>query len=135
MLNIRCAQNESSLNFSVNSEILNSSPPLPQALFSVDEFRLNQQKRTQTPQHTLPARAFQSAKHAQLHSSSPKKELIIAIFLYHACQYHPFCSPNTLFLCAYLVLCGLCNQQQGAREKGMLRAKGSRYGLKGPSDS
>jgi len=41
-------------------------------------------------------------------------------------------SLNTLFLCAYLVLCGLCNPQQGERE--MLRAKGSRYGMKGPSD-
>jgi len=32
----------------------------------------------------------------------------------------------------FAVLCGLCNPQQGERE--MLRAKGSRYGMKGPSD-
>jgi len=34
-------RSEISLNFSVNSERFNSSPPLPQALFSVDEYRLN----------------------------------------------------------------------------------------------
>ena len=77
----------------------------------MDEFRLNQQKRTQTPQHTLPARAFQSAKHAQLHSSSPKKGAYHRHF--SISRMKPI-SISILFsehalLCAYLVLCGLCN--------------------------
>jgi len=65
--------------------MLSSSSPYEEKQ-AVDEFRLNQQKRTQTPQHTLHARAFQSAKHAQPQISPllPKKALIIAIFLYHA---------------------------------------------------
>jgi len=68
-------RSEISLNFSVNSVI---SFIAASTVFG--GCRLNQQKRTQTPQHSLPARAFLNAKHAQLHSSSPKKELIIAIF-------------------------------------------------------
>ena len=129
-------RSESSLNFSVNSEIFNSSLPLPQALFSVDvglisksglkSFNIRPLRKPSRTQNTLNCILL-----------LPKKALIIAIFLYHAwSQYpYPFCSLDTLFLCAYLVLCSLCNPQQGEREKGMLRAKGSRYGLKGPSDS
>ena len=63
--------------------MLSSSSPDEEKL-AMDEFRLNQQKQPQKLQHSLLVKAFQSAKHAQLHSFSHKKELIIAIFLYHA---------------------------------------------------
>ena len=65
-------RSEISLNFSANSESFNSSSSIAAStLFG--RCRFNQQKRTQMLQHSLPAIAFQSAKHAQLHSSSPKK--------------------------------------------------------------
>ena len=94
-------RSEISLNFSVKSEIFNSSSPLPQALFSVDVglisksglkcFNIRPLRKHSSTQNTLNCILL-----------LPKKALIIAIFLYHSCQYHPFCSLNTLFLCAYL---------------------------------
>jgi len=110
-------RSESSLNFSVNSEIFNSSPPLPQALFSVDVGLISK-----SGLECFNIRSLREHSRAQNTLNCilllPKKELIIAIFLYHSCQYHPFCSLNTLFLCASLqsyAVYATRNREQGRR--------------------
>jgi len=132
LLNIRCAQNESSLNFSVNSVI---SFIAASTVFG--GCRFNQQKdsnaSTFAPCESLPERKTRSTADI---SSSPKKGAYHRHF--SISRMKPI-STSILFsehaLPLRIFRCGICNTQQGAREKGMLRAKGSRYGLKGPSDS
>jgi len=124
-------RSKSSLNFSIQKSLIHP-PPLPQALFSVDvglisksglkRLNIRSMREHSRAQNMLNCILLLPKKSRHFSISRMKPISTFILFSEHAL-------PLRIFRC------GLCNPQQGAREKGMLRAKGSRYGLKGPSDS
>jgi len=126
-------QMRSSLNFSVNSEILNSSPPLPQALFSVDVglisksglecFNIRPLREHSRAQNMLNCILLLSKKSRHFSISRMKPISTFILFSEHALPLRIFSLMRSM------------QPATGSKRKGDASGERSRYELKGPSDS
>ena len=121
-------RSEISLNFSVNSERFNSSPPLPQALFSVDvglisksslkRFNIRSLRKPSSTQNTLNCILLLPKKSRHFSISRMKPISTSILFSEHALPL------------PYLALCGLCNPNREQERRGCFGRKEVAMGLR-----